>query len=62
MIFRAFDSATGRVLWEHALPAPGHAAPCAYSVGGKQYVVIAAGGGKFYGKETGDAFVAFALR
>jgi len=58
---RAFDSATGKVLWQHQLPAPGYAAPCTYSVGGKQYVVIAAGGGKFYGKETGDALVAFAL-
>jgi quinoprotein glucose dehydrogenase len=59
--FRAFDSATGKVLWQHELPAPGHAGPCTYSVGGRQYVVIAAGGGKFYGPKTGDAFVAFAL-
>lgn len=59
--FHAFDSATGKILWQHPLPAPGYAAPCTYSVDGTQYVVIAAGGGKFYGKETGDAFVAFAL-
>jgi quinoprotein glucose dehydrogenase len=59
--FRAFDSATGKVLWQHALPAPGYAAPCTYTVRGRQYLVIAAGGGKFYGRETGDAFVAFAL-
>ncbi len=58
---RAFDSATGETLWQHALPAPGFAAPCTYTVDGKQYVVIAAGGGKFYGPHTGDAFVAFAL-
>ncbi|HTE21343.1 MAG TPA: PQQ-binding-like beta-propeller repeat protein, partial [Armatimonadota bacterium] len=59
--FRAFDSATGKTLWQYSLPAPGYAAPCTYTVDGRQYVVIAAGGGKFYGKETGDAFVAFAL-
>jgi quinoprotein glucose dehydrogenase len=58
---RAFDSRSGKVLWQHSLPAPGHAAPCTYTVDGRQYVVIAAGGGKFYGKQTGDAFVAFAL-
>lgn len=61
-LFRAFESDTGRELWRHPLPAPGHAAPCTYRIGGKQYVVIAAGGGKFYGKETGDAFVAFSLK
>jgi quinoprotein glucose dehydrogenase len=60
-MFRAFDSRTGKELWRHKLPAPGYAAPSTYSVGGRQYVVIAAGGGKFYGKETGDAFVAFTL-
>lgn len=59
--FRAFDSRTGEVLWQHPLPAPGFAAPCTYTVDGRQYVVIAAGGGKFYGPTTGDAFVAFAL-
>jgi quinoprotein glucose dehydrogenase len=59
--FRAFDSATGELLWQHRLPVPGYAAPCTYSLHGRQYVVIAAGGGKFYGRDTGDAFVAFAL-
>lgn len=59
--FRAFDSKTGEVLWQHPLSAPGFAAPCTYTVDGRQYVVIAAGGGKFYGPVTGDAFVAFAL-
>jgi len=58
---RAFAADTGEVLWTHALPAPGHAAPCTYTVAGRQYVVIAAGGGKFYGPATGDSYVAFAL-
>ena len=58
--FRAFDSRTGRVLWETPLPAAGNATPAVYEVGNKQYVVIAAGGGK-WGAESGGSYVAFAL-
>ena len=58
--FRAFDKGTGRLLWETTLPAAGYATPCTYTVRGKQYVVIAAGGGKL-GTRSGDAYVAFAL-
>jgi quinoprotein glucose dehydrogenase len=58
--FRAFDKATGRLLWEAPLPAAGYATPSTYAVGGRQYVVIAAGGGKL-GSASGDAYVAFAL-
>ena len=58
--FRAFDSHTGKLLWETTLPAGGYASPATYAVGGKQYVVIAAGGGKM-GTKSGDAYVAFAL-
>lgn len=43
---RAFDAATGALLWESALPAPGYATPSTYAFGGRHYVVIAAGGGK----------------
>ena len=57
---RAFDSRTGEVLWEYQLDAAGYATPCTYEAGGKQYVVIAAGGGKGFTK-PGDQFVAFAL-
>jgi quinoprotein glucose dehydrogenase len=60
-LFRAFSAANGKVLWEHAIPAPGFAAPCTYTAAGRQYVVIAAGGGKFYNTKTGDSYVAFAL-
>ena len=56
---RAFDAATGKTLWEAPLPAAAHATPAVYAVNGKQYVVIAAGGGK--GTKSGDAYVAFAL-
>jgi quinoprotein glucose dehydrogenase len=59
--FRAFDSATGKLLWEYKLPFGGYATPCTYSVGGRQYVVIAAGGGGKLGTKSGDAYVAFAL-
>ena len=56
---RAFDAKTGTTLWEAALPASAHATPAVYAVNGKQYVVIAAGGGK--GTKSGDAYVAYAL-
>jgi len=58
--FRAFDKRTGRLLWETSLPAGGYATPSVYEVNGKQYVVIAAGGGKM-GTRSGDAYIAFAL-
>jgi quinoprotein glucose dehydrogenase len=58
--FRAFDRRNGRMLWETSLPAGGYATPATYAVDGKQFVVIAAGGGKM-GTKSGDAYVAFAL-
>ncbi|MFL5555259.1 MAG: PQQ-binding-like beta-propeller repeat protein [Gemmatimonadaceae bacterium] len=58
--FRAFDKSTGKLLWETMLPAAGYATPITYSVRGKQYVVIAAGGGKL-GTKSGDSYVAFSL-
>ncbi len=57
---RAFDKATGRLLWEADLPAAGYATPSTYMIDGKQYVVIAAGGGKL-GTKSSDTYVAFAL-
>ena len=58
--FRAFDSETGEELWKTKLPAGGYATPATYQVNGKQYVVIAAGGGKM-GTQSGDTYVAYAL-
>jgi quinoprotein glucose dehydrogenase len=58
----AFDKATGRLLWEHPLPAGGYATPSTYMVRGRQYVVIAAGGAGKLQTKAGDAFVAFSLR
>jgi quinoprotein glucose dehydrogenase len=58
--FRAFDKDNGKILWETQLPAGGYATPCTYQINGKQYVVIAAGGGKM-GTKSGDSYIAFAL-
>lgn len=58
--FRAFNKRDGKLLWETNLPAPGFATPSVYSVNGKQYVVIACGGGKL-GTKSGDSYIAFAL-
>ena len=58
--FRAFDKNSGRLLWEATLPAPGYATPCTFAVGGKQFVVVAAGGGKL-GSKSSDTYVAFSL-
>ncbi|HEY4324144.1 MAG TPA: PQQ-binding-like beta-propeller repeat protein [Mucilaginibacter sp.] len=57
---RAFDKHTGKQVWEAKLPAAGYATPAVYSVDGKQYVVIACGGGKI-GSKSGDTYVCFAL-
>jgi len=57
---RAFNKRTGQLLWETDLPASGFATPSVYEVDGKQFVVIACGGGKLR-KHSGDAYVAFAL-
>jgi len=59
--FHAFDKSTGKLLWKAKLPAGGYATPCTYSVGGRQFVVIAASGGGKLRTKPGDAIVAFAL-
>ena len=58
---RAFDKDSGEVLWEYQLPFGGYATPATYMVDGRQYVVIAAGGGGKAGTKPGDAYLAFAL-
>ena len=58
--FRVFDKSNGMLLWETDLPAGGYATPSTYMVDGKQYVVVACGGGKL-GTKSGDAYVAFGL-
>jgi quinoprotein glucose dehydrogenase len=59
--FRAFDKSTGELLWEASLPFSGNATPATYAVNGRQFVVIAAGGGKDPKSSSGGIYVAFAL-
>lgn len=58
---RAFDSETGKVLWQTELPAAAQATPMTFVWKGKQYVVISAGGHGKLGTKLGDAVVAFSL-
>src|ERR1700676_1742000 len=60
--FRAFDKSTGALLWETTLPFAGNATPVTYEVNGKEFVVIAAGGGKDIKSKSGGVYVAFALK
>jgi quinoprotein glucose dehydrogenase len=66
--FRAFDKKTGELLWETTLPFAGNATPATYEIDGRQFVVIAAGGGKagqfeptVRAAQSGGVYVAFAL-
>ncbi len=59
--FRAIDLATGRELWHAPLPFDGIATPMTYETGGRQFVVIAAGGHGKADMPIGDAVLAFAL-
>ena len=58
---RAFEKHSGRLLWEHQLPAGGYATPSLYMIDGRQYVVIAAGGSGKNATKSGDSIIAFAL-
>lgn len=62
-VLRAFDATTGEELWQGDLPTAGNALPMTYQLkpGGKQYVVIAAGGHWSGGSPPGDHVIAFAL-
>ncbi|HKT07300.1 MAG TPA: pyrroloquinoline quinone-dependent dehydrogenase [Gemmatimonadaceae bacterium] len=61
---RAYDAESGRELWAAALPASAQASPMTYRArpGGRQYVVIAAGGHHLMHTRLGDYLVAFVLR
>lgn len=61
--FRAFDKETGEELWTTRLPASAHATPMTYSgpKSGRQFVVIAAGGGNKYNRDYAAKLIAFAL-
>jgi quinoprotein glucose dehydrogenase len=57
---RAFNKRNGKLVWEARLPASGFATPSVYAINGREYLVIACGGGKLKVR-SGDAYVAFAL-
>ena len=57
----AYDTETGALLWETALPAAGNATPALYSIAGQEYLVIAAGGGKDVHSRPGGSYIAFSL-
>ncbi len=58
---RAFETHTGKVLWEYQLPAGGYTIPSTYMIDGKQYLVVTAGGGGKNATKSGDAVIAFAM-
>ena len=59
-MIRAFNKNTGALLWQSELPAAGFATPSTYAVEGRQFIVIAAGGGKL-GEPSGSTYIAFSL-
>ena len=59
-MFRVFNKRTGKLLLETRLPHPNFATPAVYSVNGKEFVVLACGGGKL-GTASGDSYVAYSL-
>jgi len=60
-LIRAVDLKTGKTLWTDVLPGGGQATPMTYEVGGKQYLVIMAGGHHFMETKINDVLVAYAL-
>lgn len=58
---RAFDKSSGKLLWEATMPNSGNTTPAIYEVNGRQFIVVAAFGGKGRPGQTGGAIVAYAL-
>jgi len=58
---RAFDAATGKVLWQTTLPQAGVATPITYMTGGRQFVVIATSNARDAKAQAGSGYSAFAL-
>jgi len=59
--FNAYDAQNGNLLWHHKADYGVNAPPVSYAIGGKQYIVVAAGGNGIYGYKTGDMILVFAL-
>ena len=60
-LFRAFDAKNGKKLWEYQTGAGVNAPPVSYTVGGKQYIAVAAGGNNQIDAKRGNSVVVFAL-
>ena len=60
-VIRAFDTQSGKLLWQASLPAGGQATPLTYMANGRQYVVIAAGGHNSMETTIGDSVIAYAV-
>ncbi|MCI4431298.1 MAG: PQQ-binding-like beta-propeller repeat protein, partial [Burkholderiales bacterium] len=60
-LFRAFDAKTGKKLWEYQCGAGVNAPAVSYSVAGKQYVAVAAGGNVQVDSKRGNSVIVFAL-
>jgi glucose dehydrogenase len=61
-MFRAFDARSGKLVWSDKLPASAHTSPATYmGRDGKQYVVVGANGGSFFGSPPSDEVIAYAL-
>jgi len=59
--FHAYDKENGRLLWEFQMDAGGYATPATYEVGGRQFIILAAGGGGKPETKPGNAYYCFAL-
>ena len=60
-LFKAYDSATGNVLWKFQAGAGVNAPPSSYTVDGKQYIVVGAGGNVQLNYKRGNNIIAFSL-
>ena len=59
--FHAFDKSTGKLLWEYQMSAGGYATPATFEAAGRQFVIIAAGGGGKPRTRSGDTYYCFAI-
>jgi alcohol dehydrogenase (cytochrome c) len=60
-LFKAYDAETGSVLWSFQAGAGVNAPPSSYTVGGKQYIVVGAGGNVQLDYKRGNNIIAFTV-
>jgi len=59
--FKAYNSASGKLLWQFNAGAGVNAPPSSYAIGGKQYIVVGAGGNIPINSRRGDCIIAFTI-